>query len=164
MNLSAIEWGTAADWAAAVGTMLAFGAAMWVIYRERVDRRMDAARRRDEDARRRRAQAESIAVWLEGNRVPDSSDDGEESIIKTRNVSGAPVSNCVAFVRHPVGGPVDEPEHPDNIPLEFIIGTLAPGETVTDKIPRRWINPDLIVFPGLLAEVAFTDSAGVHWL
>ncbi|MBK7322288.1 MAG: hypothetical protein IPI82_07520 [Candidatus Microthrix sp.] len=49
MNPSDIQWGTAADWAAAIGTILAFGAALWVINRERVDRKLEALRRREED-------------------------------------------------------------------------------------------------------------------
>lgn len=162
--LAVIEWGTAADWAAAIGTMLAFAAALWVIYRERVDRKEEAERRREDDVRRRRTQAESIAVWLEGNLMPAGTDTGEDTILKVRNVSGSPVSSCVAFVRHPIGGPVDEPEHPDNTPMEVVVGTLAPGETVTESVLRDWIDPNLIVFPGLVAEVAFTDSFGLHWL
>ena len=48
MSFSDVQWGTAADWAAAIGTVLAFGAALWVIYRERVDRKLEELRRREE--------------------------------------------------------------------------------------------------------------------
>ncbi|MBL0204893.1 MAG: hypothetical protein IPQ14_11370 [Candidatus Microthrix sp.] len=50
MSFSDVQWGTAADWAAAIGTVLAFGAALWVIYRERVDRKLEELRRREEDS------------------------------------------------------------------------------------------------------------------
>ena len=164
MNLSDVQWGTAADWAAAIGTILALGAALWVINRERVDRKEESARRREEDIRRRRAQAQSVAVWLVGDLMPDGSNDGDQTVVKVRNASGSPIVKCVAYVRHPIGGPVDEPEHPDHLPLEVVIGNLPPGETLTDTVPPEWIDPDLIVFPGLVAEVAFTDSDGVHWV
>lgn len=98
MSFSDVQWGTAADWAAAIGTVLAFGAALWVIYRERVDRKLEELRRREEDSRRRRAQAQSIAVWLEGELMPDGSQENDDTIVKIRNVSGSPVDNCVAHV------------------------------------------------------------------
>ena len=164
MSFSDVQWGTAADWAAAIGTVLAFGAALWVIYRERVDRKLEELRRREEDSRRRRAQAQSIAVWLEGELMPDGSQENDDTIVKIRNVSGSPVDNCVAHVLHPIGGPNDDPEHPDHARWEVHIGTLPPGETISDTVSRDWINPELIVFPGLVAQVAFTDSEGVHWM
>lgn len=178
--MAALQWGNVAEWVGAVGTVGALIAAVLLLRKEL--RSLEAARivqaderraraeereaRTEERELRRREHARTVAVWLEDRSffVAEGVPEGNETRIHVKNASSWPVDNCVAYLIHPIGGPIDDPHHPDNLPaLELVIGTLPPGETMTETVDQACIDRERVIFPGLVAEVAFTDSAGIHW-
>ena len=167
-----IEWGNVAEWVGAIGTVGALVAAVLLLRKEltslEVDRKAQAEEREaraEERELQRREHARTVAVWLDDREVaymPDVT--GFDTKVHVKNASSWPVDNCVAYLIHPVGGPLDDPDHPDHLPaLELVVGTLPPGETVTETVGQECIDRERVIFPGLVAEVAFTDSAGIHW-
>lgn len=169
MVLAGVQLGNVAEWVGAIGTVGALIAAVLLLRKEltslEVDRMAQAderAARAEERELRRREHARTVAVWLDDRKVSYSSRVHDfETKICVKNASSWPVDNCVAYVLHPIGGPPDDPAAHEA--YEVVMGTVPPGERLDHDVPQAYIDRGRVIFPGLLAEVTFTDSAGIHW-
>lgn len=150
--LDSQQWGNAAEWLAAVGTV---GALMLTYLLLRKELRELRAFEEDRTA----SQAQSVAAWLDYQEAEGGP--GWRDKILVRNASSGPVFNCVAYVFHPIGADADDIA--GNMPMEVVFDVVPPGGTLDHPINRDWIEEDRVVFPGLVLEVAFTDGGGRHW-
>jgi len=166
LEWSDVEWGTVAEWVGALGTIGAFIAAVAVFRKELDSLHAERESRSEERELRRREHARTVAVWVDDREafIAEGVAPTYETTMHVKNASSWPVHNCVAYLIHPIAGPADDPAHPDHLAAsELVIGAVPPGETVSEVVDQDCIDRDRVIFPGLVAEVAFTDSAGLHW-
>jgi hypothetical protein len=131
----------AADIFSAIGTVGAFGVAMYLLRKEQ---QREAARSEDE----RRAQAARVSAWLE---TSPTSHGGRELLFHVHNASDMPIYE----VSLPTMTPGDEDSE-----AEFI-GLVPPGQTVMRSAPREWIKTYFTPEP---VQIEFLDSSGRQWL
>jgi hypothetical protein len=140
------DFGTVPDWISSVGTVGAFGATIWLLFRE------TDARRRDVDEHERR-QAQDVSCWL--GDVPDEAlgfdDEGRPyrwiDLVYVRNGSAEPIYAVGVFI-----------DQVDDQPPWHYVGVIAPGETSR----RPWTPPDSLHEP--VPALRFTDAAGRDWI
>ena len=66
-----VEWGNVAEWVGAVGTIGALGAALLLLEKEIASLKNERESVNEERELRRREHARAIAVWLEGDLMPN---------------------------------------------------------------------------------------------
>jgi len=158
-----VQWGDIATWVASLGTVGALAAALWQIGSER--------RRRHSDEHR--AQARLISVWVGERKPPESyADDPDASWYPKGRTTIYVANNSSEPVYFPVVGIVDiqgTGPHTMEKMLDFYKGG-GPITTISILPPGRyrvWIRGIHWQIPmggRQGAEIAFTDSAGVHWI
>jgi hypothetical protein len=152
-------WGTAPEWLAAIGTLLAFGVAFWLL-------RKELAVRRESVEDRRQAQASLVAAWVsEPSRQIER--DGRTKLVYqlvTRNGSGQPIYNVQVRMLLPEGFKLTSP---DEIFLpqlpQFRYEVLPPKYTKPELLTsiqperlRHWLMPKPV-------EITFADAQGYKW-
>ena len=141
-------WGTAPEWLAAVGTLLAFAVALRLLFKE-----LDTRREALDD--RLRSQARLVVAWTSHN--PGS---GELALsrlwyIRIKNGSDEPVRNVTVtlYVKRPSQHPPLEPLHRRKYKV------LAPQTLMTtERLPV-----DESTFDGPPVSIVFRDSQGYMW-
>ena len=131
----------AADIFSAIGTVGAFGVAMYLLRKEQ---QREAARNEDE----RRSQAARVSAWLE---TSPTSHGGRELLFHVHNASDMPIYE----VSLPTMTPGDE-----DAEAEFI-GLVPPGQTVMRAAPREWIKTYFTPEP---VQIEFLDGSGRQWM
>ena len=152
-----MAWGNVPEWLAAVGTLGAFGVALWLLGRQLATYRASEDDRKLRDARR-------VATWWEEFRDPNSNFKVRANV---RNAGESPIYDTAVFLGPAVGTEGRPP--PDKVTLHF--GTVAPGNTSTIAIEASMVELDIETevsdedgfFRGGWIEVVFTDSAGRYW-
>ncbi len=132
--------GEAADVFSAIGTVGAFGVALYLLRKEQ----QREAIRDDDD---RRAQAARVSAWLETRPTLHG---GRELLFHVHNASDMPIYE----VSLPTMTPGDE-----DAEAEFI-GLVPPGQTITRAAPREWIRTYFSPEP---VQIEFLDSSGNQW-
>lgn len=151
-----MQLGSVAEWVGAIGTVGTLVAALVVLQRELKSHSHDREQRRREQAR-------TVAVWVVGDPMPNYREYGDQVGLSVKNASSWPIYACVARLVHPIGAEVDTDGYLDHIDPTVILGVVPPGEVVSEGIDAGSVDESRIIFPGLNAEVDFTDSSGVHW-
>jgi hypothetical protein len=130
----------AADVFSAVGTVGAFGVALYLLRKEqqREGIRVEAERR---------AQATQVSAWLEAR---PTSTGARELMFCVHNASDMPIYE----VSLPGLTPGLDGE------AEFI-GLVPPGQTITRPAPHAWIKTYLAPEP---IQLTFNDSSGNQWI
>ena len=131
----------AADTFSALGTVGAFGVALYLLRKEQ---QREALRTEDE----KRSQAAKVSAWLEARATPLG---GRELLFHVHNASEMPI--------YEVSLPAMIPSEDDAGEAEFI-GLVPPGQTITRAAPREWIKSYLTPEP---VPVEFLDSSGQQW-
>lgn len=150
-DFMSIQWGDVAAWTQGVGTIGAVWVAFWQI---RVERRRRMALEERERISARRSQAERVAAWL-----GEEESSGQHIVLW--NVSLLPVYEVVASLVMIQGA---GPANGEGTPSDFRVAAspLPTGRWyVTLPVEAgdwRGMSREAGV------EVAFTDSAGRHWL
>lgn len=135
-----VDWGSAPDWLAAIGTVGALGVALYLLRQEMQERRR-SLKRAD------RAPADQIFAWAQ----PRTDAGGWQTFVL--NKSDEPVYDVVVRLT-----PLSEPPLP---PYEAVWGTVAPGDArAGDSFSNR--PNDLFGVPSV--DVEFTDGRGRHWI
>ena len=147
INWGAIDWGTFPAWVGAVGSTLAFGFSLLILFRQRD---LLKAQRADIDhmrERARRAQAEQVAgrVKLETRTGWQRSG----TVVYITNGSTASIRGCGVSLGYP-------PQFEPAAAYQFY-PAVAPGETI------EWVRPG-DQEPWVIDRLQFTDSAGRHWI
>ncbi|MES2737212.1 MAG: hypothetical protein V4672_12890 [Verrucomicrobiota bacterium] len=139
----AVQSGSVADWVAAVGTAGSLFAALYMINKERKERRRIA----DELPFQ---QALLVNAWSESEK--------EGHVLFAHNGTNQPVFDVMVYA-----SPVDYVPHESgpSHKVEVLFGTLAPGRLLDDKAQTEKLNSDRFGEPTV--ELEFTDSAGRHW-
>ena len=154
MDLQHIGWGDVPAWAGAIGTVGALFAALRQIHHERTARQRSEAQT---TAAAERWQAERVSSWF-------SEGQGGVYAMVLSNASHEPVYSVVVTLVLVAGaGPI---RGEDVAPATDISGGRAHVAVVP---PGRWRVAltdaywgGMFRYPGV--EVAFTDSAGRHWV
>ncbi len=166
-----IDWGSAPDWVAGIGTTLAFGAAGYAGLAAK--RQLDHLRRQEEDRalEEHRAHSSRVAIWLEAGI------DGQPHVFYS-NGSGLPIYAVTVRCRvpwHRVGphpgmthteipvlGPTDGPRRLHKVEAD-LRSTTAGVMRHTGSGGFVAIQPDLVGWaPKSLGELVVTDvSAGI---
>lgn len=143
--LAQVEWGNAAEWVAAVGTVGALLLTYSLLRKE-----LREFRNAQED--RTMAQATSVAGWAEPRREPHGMEEDQRWVVLVHNASPAPVYDCVAtFIDHSSVDPR----------RELVFGTVPPGR-VADFSTGEFVDGcSAVAWPEV--ELHFTDTRGVHW-
>ena len=136
-----IQWGNVAEWVGAVGTALAFLAAL-ALLRKELDAANDSRRAREQnESARRREQASHVAAWIE------DSGGGTFSVV-LKNASPYPVFDVAYYVA----------EADNHVPDSDwrLVDTMGPGMDasygyVSAGESIRGIN------------LTFRDNAGIFW-
>jgi hypothetical protein len=131
----------AADVFSAIGTVGAFGVAMYLLRKEQ---QRETDRREDE----RRAQAARVSAWLETRPTPNG---GRELLFHVHNAGDMPIYE----VSLPTMTPGEE-----NTEAQFI-GLVPPGQTIVRAAPRDWIKNYFTPEP---VQIEFLDSGGNQWI
>ncbi len=137
MTLADIDWGTAPEWVAAIGTTGALIVALLVLKGE-------LGQRHEQEQERRRDQASRVAAWLEYESVDVTG--VELPMVLMKNASESPVFMTEVLVHAPAGF-----DHGD-----CTVGakSLPPNHTTRLRLPPgEW----------LFGRLWFTDAAGRHW-
>lgn len=150
--------GTASDILGAIGTVGAFGVALWLLRGELVARRLH-----DEDRRRR--DARMVAAWWDDEVGPD----GFRVWVAVRNAGETPIYETVILVG-PAIQPAPYPE-PYGGAVGVHFGMIPPGDTAAKDIPVSSVELDIEseipdqdgFYRGGWVELVFTDSDGRHW-
>jgi hypothetical protein len=148
-----VEWGTVPDWVAAVGTVLAFAAALGLLMKE-----LAAHRGYEED--RRRAQARLVNTWpvmkwresdgeAEGWFVVENASD--EPVYQVK-LTAVPLDSAFASDPEAARGQAKTIEKDLRLPL-------LPHERREGDLPAEWKLGTWHVVLGL----SFTDSQGRRW-
>jgi hypothetical protein len=130
----------AAEVFSAIGTVGAFGVAMYLLRKEQ---QREAIRSEDE----RRAQAARVSAWLE---TRPTARGGRELLFHVHNASDMPI--------YEVSLPTMMPGEEDS-EAEFI-GLVPPGQTIMRAAPREWIKTYFSPEP---VQIEFLDSSGHQW-
>jgi hypothetical protein len=128
----------AANIFSAIGTVGAFGVAMYLLRKEQ----QREAVRAEED---RRAQAARVSAWLE---IQPTRNGGRELMFHVHNASDMPIYE----VSLPALVPGDDE-------AEFI-GLVPPGQTILRPAPREWMKNYFAPEP---VQIEFADSSGIQW-
>jgi hypothetical protein len=136
-----ISLSDAANVFSAIGTVGAFGVAMYLLRKEQ---HREAIRSEDE----RRAQAARVSAWLE---TRPTTHGGRELLFHVHNASDMPI--------YEVSLPTMTPGQGDD-EAEFI-GLVPPGQTITRPTPREWIKTYFTPEP---VPIEFIDSSGHRWI
>lgn len=132
--------GDGADVFSAIGTVGAFGVAMYLLRKEQ---QREATRSELE----RRAQAARVSAWLEARSTAQG---GRELQFHVHNASDMPI--------YEVSLPAMTPEDSE-AEAEFI-GLIPPGQTIVRTAPREWLRTYFTPEP---VQIEFLDSSGNHW-
>lgn len=148
-----IELGDLATWVTGIATAGAWTAALISIRRERKARQEF---NKDKLERESRSQAVKISAWFGGRILP-----GEEwdSLILL-NRSDVPIYNVVVTMVFAQGAAPRVGEDVRDLPDHRVFYTVLPPGTWKAVAPRGWAG----MYRMPAAEVAFTDSAGLHWV
>lgn len=166
-----IHLGDLPTWLASLGTIAAFGAALWQIGNERGRRLAQEQRDRVE---RHQAQARLVASWIGEIQFPspESQNDDGRTAIELLNGSAEPIYEIVTSLVYIQGAAPSSIEAWYGMLKSAQDGDMQvslPAATLSILPPGRW----RIWVPGhawgimsgrLGAEVAFTDRAGAHWI
>ncbi len=147
IDWDAIDWGTAPAWVAAIGSTLAFGFSLLVLFRQRdllSEQRADIDRVRSEA---RRAQAEQVAARVKLESRPGWQ--RSATVIYITNGSSAGITACGVSLAFP-------PQFEPTSEYQFY-PSVAPGETI------EWVRPG-DQQPWIVERLQFTDAAGRHWV
>ena len=137
-----MSWvGDAAEVFSALGTVGAFGVALYLL---RQEQQREILRSEDE----RRSQATKVSAWLDARPTPQG---GRELLFHVHNASDMPI--------YEVSLPAMIPGEDDGGEVEFI-GLVPPGQTATRPAPRAWIKSYLTPEP---VPIEFLDSSGQQW-
>jgi hypothetical protein len=166
---SSINWGSAPDWLAAVGTVGAFAVAIVLYIQSQADRKVERQHRFEVDQQQRRAQAARVSITEPepGNPtqvLPVVVDQWEQTWSATvHNNTDEPINDVtvvldiVALEPDPSGtvGEVDVIDigrvmarREENVSQDYILPGRQDGEPIVCRVT---------------AELDFTDSAGVLW-
>lgn len=171
-----MEPGTAADWLAAAGTVVAVGAAVYAGVWAKRAYELELERERDRDEERRAEQARAVVAWVaapefEGTMVQNGRTKwgklAKDATIMIQNSSGMPVWDVHVAVYlqrdhgkewEKVGGcvlPISPPQD------EAYAIRLCPDKwrSVYDEF-RDMTNE----YPSLQAAITFTDARGQRWM
>lgn len=133
---------TGANMFNAVGTVGAFGVAMYLL-------RKELKREELHDVEARRSQAVKVSAWIEARQRPHG---GRELAFHVHNASDMPI--------YEVSLPMPIPTRDGQTPEAEFIGLVPPGQTVQRPAPKEWaasyFSPEPI-------EIEFLDSSGRHW-
>lgn len=139
----AIQWGSVADWVAAVGTVGSLFAALHIIKEERKEKRKAV-----EDAPL--LQAQLVSAWSEV--------ENDQHVLFAMNGGINPIYDVMVY-----GSPVDFIAHPSGPShnVEVLFGTIAPGKTLDEKGQSDRLKCDRFGEPSV--EIEFTDVHERHW-
>jgi hypothetical protein len=140
---SVISVGDAADIFSALGTVGAFGVALYLL---RQEQQREADRSQDE----RRAQASQVSAWLEARPTVNG---GRSLFFFVHNASDMPIYevSLPAFASTGTESVAEEAQ---------FIGLVPPRDTAQRAAPREWMKTYVAPEPVL---VEFSDSRGHHW-
>lgn len=166
-----VEWGNVPEWVAAVGTLGAFGVALWLLGAQLGTYRASEQDRIQGDAIRISAWwslPQSIKIGLrERIRTRRAPERRHEVTVHLRNSSDNPVYDCIVYL-----GPTRQPTPGGREDAwDFHFPVLPGGQTLTRSAPSDYFIlepqdhlPDEAGFyRGPWVEIVFTDSAGRHW-
>ena len=139
-----IEWGSVADWFAAIGTVAAFIAGVVVIRRDNRLRRNEEANRR---ATARRTQASAVTAGFD----PDTA---EFELLNSSSGMIYRVAICAWFK------PPDKTEEADWLFDAMSVAAVPPD--TRRRLPIR-VRPERVAGSTLDFNVYFTDESGTHW-
>lgn len=159
VDLHAIHLGDLPGWLGAVGTVAAVSLALYQVSKERSAREAD---KRETAAADRRRQARQISAWYAGDAMGSNGD----TLMYIVNSSDQPVYEAVAWLVIAQGaGPKQGEDYAegtgdkDHHHYRRTFLNIPPGRwSIT--FPTSW--PGMFRQPGI--EIAFTDSAGSHWI
>jgi hypothetical protein len=144
--IARIDWGTAPDWIAAVGTVGALAAAVIVFA-------VELKHRREERKDAEKDQARLVAAWLDGpqiDTVPNPLGDIRFPI-RVVNRSNLPVSSCLVRLEWE-GKPGSS---------NTFVWTLGPGHDRQHICNVQWDEAATHSFP--VVSLGFVDAAGRVW-
>lgn len=141
----AINWGSAPEWVAAVGTVGSLFAALWLVRKEGEDRKQ-------REVERYSAPAHRVSAWC--------LEEEAKLILAVKNMGEEPVYNCMIYVSGTGDFSGYPGQRPDS-PREILYGTIPPGETLKDEKDASFAKAEHFGFPAI--EVEFTDARGKHW-
>ena len=142
------EWGTVADWVAAIGTTGALLVSAFLLS-------IEIRARRDRVADERRRQASQVSALIEYAPIMTSAlgSEGDDWQIQVHNSSSEPIYSCVVYV--PTA---------DEFPIEVVFGTIPGNDKRSDRLhPNTAEHLRDLPFPGPVVEVGFVDSRGHGW-
>ncbi len=166
-----VEWGTLPEWLAAVGTLGAFGVALWLLGAQLRTYRASEHDRIQSDATRISAWwslPESVEIGLrERIRTRRAPERRHEVTVHVRNSSDNPVYDCIVYL-----GPTRQPNpggredawdfHFPIVPGGHTMRASTPSEYFVLE-PQDHLPDDAGFYRGPWIEIVFTDSAGRHW-
>ena len=156
-----VDWGTVPEWIGGIGTLLAFGVALRLLFLELRARRATESDNRARDARR-------ISAWWEwddeiatgAGPVPrDRAGLPRGWVIRLRNAGDTPVYDCQVYL----GGPRTRGKQP----MRFDLPVVPPETTLWEGFGTEDVfDPSDEDYETKTAwvELVFTDSAGKRWL
>jgi hypothetical protein len=145
LAVAAVEYGTVADWLAAVGTVGALAFALWLFAREQFDRH--------------RAQARLVSAWPTTPQ-PKLSGDGVIFALMVKNGSAEPIYRVRATMV-----PYDSPHADDPEAATGQAGTITARLPILPggEVLETGLDPARTgISPGAVG-VSFTDAQGVRW-
>lgn len=152
-----MEWGNAAEWVAAVATVLGFGGAIAQLRLNRSDSNRAREQEHEDELDRREAMARAVGVkslWQPNERGrPPAGHDGLMPVhVEVLNSGPYPITGAVLELAS------DDEDHP----LGVVYGTILPGEHLKDT---HMVRRTEVVFGELTggATLVFTDTYGQHW-
>lgn len=154
--ISAVRWGTLADWFMVAVTLAGFAAAVMQLRINLSDSRTARQQARDDEDKNREAMARAVGVkanWLPGPNGRPRGKIGKIPVeVEILNSSPYPIRNAVLEIS------TDDDEHP----MEIVYGTILPGEHLKDTYD---VKRSEVVFGELTGGVTrkFTDTFDNHW-
>lgn len=150
-------WGDVGTWVAGLGTVVGLVYASLSLQGQTKQRVVEELRRAEDKRSLEKAHARQVAVssaWKQ-----DKYNASRMRIeLELINASPYPIDGVVLLI--PRGGM----ERRDNDQTELVVGTVLPGERISEK--REWVDDVHVPFALMVdcVQVRFTDTWGNHWL
>lgn len=161
--LDALQWGTVGEWVGGLATAAGLVFAGWQIRRDALTRRAAENRRIEEEEARREAMARSVSV--RADLTPTGREQGRflyQLDCRAHNGGDFPIDDVVVVIADPAA-PIRDLANQQGAVREIVFGTVAAGETQSDKQNLTFDAQPVFAELTSLAGVLFTDAWGNHW-